>query len=396
MRVLRIRVWLLLFVVLTLRTTGGEAHPLLQDRIEISIDSNQIGLLVYATLRSVVVSSGAELGEAEYFHAPDLEPHARRHAEYLLEHIQLTADSRVLVGHVDSVRVLADSRRPIHRAVDLEKIQARISLSFPTSHRPSNLTLRHECLIGFEYAPAMPWQLSYQVFLRDRLTSESHYYRILGPKELLTVDLSASAPPEPKARQTGPSLLQMARLGVLHILLGLDHLLFVSALMLGVTQIRHLWAVIGAFTVAHSTTLLLTVSHLLPVPVSVVEPLIAGSIVVAAAHAYRVQRAHASAPSVWRSLPIAFLFGLFHGLGFAGGLITALGGTIGVQVLTSILAFSVGIEVGHLVFLGSVLCLSFLLISKEYAVVCRRRASVIITLGGIVLLALAVKSSLHS
>jgi hydrogenase/urease accessory protein HupE len=105
--------------------------------------------------------------------------------------------------------------------------------------------------------------------------------------------------------------------GVHHILTGYDHLLFATALVLAVTSLWDLVKVVTAFTLAHSITLTLAALNMVRLPAQVVEPLIAVSIIFVA-----VQNIFWPMPARGYSrLAAAFFFGLFHGLGFAGGLL---------------------------------------------------------------------------
>lgn len=131
--------------------------------------------------------------------------------------------------------------------------------------------------------------------------------------------------------------------GVWHILTGYDHLLFACALVLGARKLLDLVKVVTAFTLAHSATLLLAACQLLRVPEQVVEPMIAASIVIVALQNVFWPRA---AHGAWR-LAAAFFFGLFHGLGFAGGLPQLLHTLDGGLLLLAILGFSLGVEAGH-------------------------------------------------
>jgi hydrogenase/urease accessory protein HupE len=141
-------------------------------------------------------------------------------------------------------------------------------------------------------------------------------------------------------------------LGVEHILLGIDHLLFVLALVLLVRSWRRLIGVITAFTVAHSLTLAAATFGLVQVPPRPVEAAIALSILFVAVeivHA-REGRLGLSARSPWL---VAFLFGLLHGLGFAGAL-RALGLPEN-AIPTALLFFNLGVEFGQLAFVAVVL-----------------------------------------
>ena len=109
------------------------------------------------------------------------------------------------------------------------------------------------------------------------------------------------------------------RLGFDHILEGLDHLLFVLGLLLLATSPLLLVETVTSFTIGHSVTLALAALGIAQVPSRPVEVLIAISILVLALELTRGSQAR---PTLLRRFPwaMAFLFGLLHGLGFAGAL----------------------------------------------------------------------------
>ncbi|TBU77962.1 hypothetical protein DNK06_14180 [Pseudomonas daroniae] len=135
--------------------------------------------------------------------------------------------------------------------------------------------------------------------------------------------------------------------GVHHILTGYDHLLFATALALAAATFWKLLKVVTAFTLAHSITLTLAALGWVHLPAMVVEPLIATSIVVVA-----LQNLFWPASTHGRArLAVAFCFGLFHGLGFAGGLLDLMQQMPKETILYALLGFSLGVELGHQVLL---------------------------------------------
>ena len=158
------------------------------------------------------------------------------------------------------------------------------------------------------------------------------------------------------------SKLQVAgdywRMGTIHILEGLDHLLFVLALMLIVSGFGSLLKAVTAFTVAHSITLALATLGLVHVPSAPTEAIIALSILFLASEIIHKNK---GATGLTERFPwlIAFIFGLFHGLGFAGAL-----SEIGVpqhEVPLALLMFNVGVETGQIMFIVVVIALWSLL-----------------------------------
>jgi hydrogenase/urease accessory protein HupE len=140
-------------------------------------------------------------------------------------------------------------------------------------------------------------------------------------------------------------VLQFIKQGITHIFSGADHVLFVIGLLIAGGGIRSLIAVITAFTIAHSITLSLSALHILSIPTWFVEPAIALSIVAIGLENLRALR-KTSGLSGNRRLPyLAFFFGLIHGCGFASAL--SLVGLTAQQLLASLFAFNVGVEIGQ-------------------------------------------------
>ena len=144
------------------------------------------------------------------------------------------------------------------------------------------------------------------------------------------------------------------KLGVEHILSGVDHLMFVLALIILTRGGWKLVKTVTAFTLSHSVTLTAATLGFVHVPQRPVEAVIALSIVFVAAEILRMRR---GIKSITASAPwmVAFSFGLIHGLGFAGGLSDA--GLPALHIPTALLFFSLGVESGHFLFIGVLLSL---------------------------------------
>ena len=140
-------------------------------------------------------------------------------------------------------------------------------------------------------------------------------------------------------------------LGVEHILIGIDHLLFVLALLLIVGRGWRLVQTITAFTVAHSITLALATLGHINTPSAPVETTIALSIVFLCAEIIYARRGRHGITLTYPWI-VAFAFGLLHGLGFAGAL-----SAIGLppsEVPLALLFFNIGVELGQLIFVFTV------------------------------------------
>jgi hypothetical protein len=148
------------------------------------------------------------------------------------------------------------------------------------------------------------------------------------------------------------------QLGIQHILSGIDHLLFILALLIITRGGWKLVKTVTAFTVSHSITLSLATLGYVHIPQRPVEAAIALSIVFVASE---IVHTRSGRPGLTARAPwvVAFAFGLMHGLGFAGGLSEA--GLPAGHIPTALAFFSAGVEVGHFLFVGSVLFLIALL-----------------------------------
>ncbi|RZL37401.1 MAG: HupE/UreJ family protein [Rubrivivax sp.] len=140
-------------------------------------------------------------------------------------------------------------------------------------------------------------------------------------------------------------------LGVEHILGGIDHLLFVVGLLFLVGFRHRLVWTITAFTAAHSLTLASSALGWLTLRSPPVEATIALSIVLVAGEALHKRETLARR---WPAL-VAFLFGLAHGLGFAGALKEI--GLPDNHLFVALLTFNVGVEIGQLMTVGACWCL---------------------------------------
>jgi hydrogenase/urease accessory protein HupE len=147
------------------------------------------------------------------------------------------------------------------------------------------------------------------------------------------------------------------KLGVEHILLGIDHLLFVLALLFIARGTWRLVKTVTAFTIAHSITLALATLGFIHLPPAPVEAVIALSIVFVAVEIIRGLEGH---HSITASVPwiVAFIFGLLHGLGFAGALCEI--GLPANHIPLVLLFFNLGVEAGQLLFIAVVI--SFMIV----------------------------------
>ena len=179
--------------------------------------------------------------------------------------------------------------------------------------------------------------------LTDRRNSENAKAQWLeGDQTSPPLPLDVASPDETRMALVSRCVV----LGFTHILpKGADHVLFVLGIFLVGRRLRPILLQVTAFTIAHSITLALSITGLVSVPASIVEPAIAFSIAYIAVENLVVKDLRP-----WR-YGIVFCFGLLHGLGFAGVLREL--GLPASEFLTALFAFNVGVELGQLTVIGA-------------------------------------------
>jgi len=187
------------------------------------------------------------------------------------------------------------------------------------------------------------------------------------------------------AIQLDPSVyqasLRFVRAGFLHILDGTDHLLFLLCLVIPFRQFRQLLLIVTSFTVAHSFTLIASAYGLGPDALwfpPLIETLIAMSIL------YMALENIVGASSVGRRWIVTFAFGLVHGFGFSFALRQTLQ-FAGSHLLTSLVSFNLGVELGQILVLA--VCIPLLDLLFRYVVAER--------MGTIILSALVAHTAWH-
>jgi hydrogenase/urease accessory protein HupE len=158
---------------------------------------------------------------------------------------------------------------------------------------------------------------------------------------------------EPRSRRN--TFAQFFKLGVEHILMGFDHLVFLAALLIGARQPKTTFWIVTSFTLAHSVTLALAALNVVVISSRIIEPLIAASII--AVGIENLVRPNAATDRYW----LAVGFGLLHGFGFAGALREAGLGQEGGAMAVSLFSFNVGVEVGQLAVVAVFLPILFVL-----------------------------------
>lgn len=296
--------------------------------MEITMSSGYLQLVATVSTEEAFVAEAL----ADKADATTLEAVWQRHGSYLLDHLVVEADGQRLAGTVQSFAAVPATEH------------VRYDLRYPLSlsdGMPRSITLRQNVLNEFTFAPGNPWEATYIVKIAQARPPQDG--TLFTSREPIMFSLDPQATNSETGGSNFRTFFAFLRHGVRHILGGYDHLLFVAGLVLAVVTIWDLVKVVTAFTLAHTLTLTLAVLDVVRVPNRIVEPMIAASIVFVACQ-------NLIAPSQARGrlrLAIAFAFGLFHGLGFAGGLLSAMEGMQTTMVATAIVAFSMGVELGH-------------------------------------------------
>ncbi len=178
---------------------------------------------------------------------------------------------------------------------------------------------------------------------------------VTGTHRLTPTDTSFVVPRQPDRLEVVRTYFAF---GVEHILSGIDHLLFVFALLLLVKGLRRIIATVTAFTVAHSITLAGATLGWVHLPGPPIEAIIALSIAFVAAE---ILHSRQGRPGMTERYPwiVAFTFGLLHGFGFASALVQV--GLPQTAIPMALLFFNVGVEVGQLLFVAVVFAVFWLI-----------------------------------
>lgn len=199
--------------------------------------------------------------------------------------------------------------------------------------------------VGIEFPVINP---SLSTLYKIKLANGEEHLRILKPSE--------TAWTVPDAESRFGVATQYTVLGVEHIWIGLDHLLFVACLLFIARTPRRLLITITGFTVAHSITLALSALDLVRIPTPPVEAAIALSVVFMA---WEIVKDDETSLAYRFPVAVSSSFGLLHGFGFAAVLRDI--GLPQTELPTALLFFNVGVEIGQILFVLALLAGYFIL-----------------------------------
>ena len=293
--------------------------------------------------------NAAEYDEFRQLSANDLQQDFVGFKQQFLDSISIKADDKKLTLQIDKVNVPPTGYTKV----------PRISVIYLTTHLPESAeSLRW-------YYPAKFGDNAVRLKQIDKQNEQWHWSQwqwLKKDQESTPFSLT-----EIVARQSVAEVIaSYIVLGFEHILpRGLDHLLFILGLFLLSTHWRPLLLQVTMFTVAHTITLGLAMNNVVELPAYIVEPLIALSIAYVGIENLFAKNLHKS------RLLLVFVFGLIHGLGFAGVLSEF--GMPTDDFVIALISFNVGVELGQI----ATIILAFILLSFWFKDRNRYRAVVI-------------------
>ena len=323
---------LLAFVVFSTCVLAANAHPNLQNAMWVVFEEKYVHVAVDVSVKEIAVAQQISTDTEK----SALAEAAEKHEDYVLSHLVISVGGKSLAGRVMNIT-------PPFKRADPESTFFQYEITYALDGPPAaEVTIFHTMLKEWPYAAGESWNVSYVV--RTKRAGMTEVSSRLLPKQQQTTFATgwpgASLAATPNDWHTFRDYL---RHGVIHILTGYDHLLFVAALVIATVSFWEMVKVIAAFTLAHTLTLGLSVFNVVRLSSAIVEPVIAASVVfVAFQNVLRPQSTHSRA-----RLFVAFGFGLVHGLGFAGGLLDAMKDLPSAGVWIALIAFSIGVEIGH-------------------------------------------------
>jgi len=268
-------------------------------------------------------------------------------------------------GYLEITKVAGDSYRVYWRKPDVSGAPMNIDAYLPGACRPASgpAPVFDGQAWGSAWITTCPQGLANGRIGVDGLEAQQTdvlvRYRVEEDRTQswrLTPDASSFVvPDDPGAYDV---FLVYVPLGIEHILEGVDHLLFVFALLLLISDRWKLVGAITAFTVAHSITMTVATLSWVTLPGPPVEAVIALSIMFLASELAQQDGTNKRLSELY-PWTVSFSFGLLHGFGFAGALKEI--GLPQADIPLALLSFNIGVEVGQLLFIGAVLTTGFLL-----------------------------------
>ena len=328
------RSFLSLFIILLFfgTATTSLAHSINMNYSDLNIEGNEILYDLFIEQTDLFPQFGTDLDNLV-----NDELATQKIESYLQKGLRIDVDSKPLTMELVSMNM---AQKGAVRGMEIQ-------LTFIADEEIEQFNLHYDLV--FDDAPAHTSVLMVhagEYFQQDMIDSTN--------RDIL-INLSQDLPKDLPQPESGSVLWKYFVLGIEHILTGYDHLLFLVSLVLIASRFKDALKIVTAFTIGHSITLFLVATDRIQVSSHWVEALIALTICYVAVENMFVQKAK------WRWLLTA-LFGLIHGMGFAGALAET--GLPKSNLIGSLLTFNLGVEAGQLMFLC--LLLPFLLWLRRF------------------------------
>jgi hydrogenase/urease accessory protein HupE len=338
-------------ILLLALASGVQAHPSIENGMQIVVAREHVTLEARVSLDEVDIAHEIPSAGGPNIDMAKLGDVLKTHADYLVNHFDVRADGKPLVGKVARIAPPTAGTEGIPWTA-LETTRATFVLEYALPAAPAPLpkeiAITHKVLAEYRRL-GQPWAVNFIVQVRQDDQAQWTQSILTREQPLRWTctwhsdDVATTAPVTATRLDLAQTARQYTWHGLHHILTGYDHLLFVAALVIAAASLWDLVKVVSAFTVAHTLTLTLSVLNLVRLPSHVVEPIIAASIVCVAVQNVLFPRQSRG----WARLAIAFTFGLFHGLGFAGGLMDAMADMPGMNLAAALICFTIGVELAH-------------------------------------------------
>ncbi|MFD4706005.1 HupE/UreJ family protein [Gottfriedia sp. NPDC058432] len=337
---MKMRSFLSMFIIMFLlffgTTTTSLAHSIDMSYSDLNIEGNEILYDLFIEQKDLFPHFGTNLDNLV-----NDELASQKIESYLQNGLRLDADSKPLKMELVSMNM---AQKGVVRGMEFQ-------LRFIADEEIKQFNLHYDLV--FDDVPTHTSVLMVHAgdyFQQDMINSTNKDILINLPK-----GLSKDTPKDLPKAKIGAVLWKYFKLGIEHILTGYDHLLFLLSLVLIATRFKDALKIVTAFTIAHSVTLFLVATGRIHVIPYWVESLIALTICYVAVENIFVKKVK------WRWILTA-LFGLIHGMGFAGALAET--GLPKSNQLGSLLTFNLGVEAGQLMILC--LLLPFLLLMQRF------------------------------
>ena len=336
--------------------SNATAHSPRQSYLYFKIYDRAIETRVEITVKDLNQALGLDLPGNRRAKAKDIAPHLDQIKEYIDDNLTISRDGQEYTLKFQKYNLFKTTFAQFvtfdYRLDNLEEIPEKLEVYYGVL---LDIKPKHKNLVVIEHN----WKTG-------TFANESGVSLIFTPNsQPQTLDLSSAS--------IWRGFLSVVKLGFLHIWEGIDHILFLVALILPAVLRRenyrwqpvqkfrpafiHIVKIATAFTIAHSITLALATLQILEIPARLVESLIALSIAIAAIDIiYPIFK-----EKIWL---VIFGFGLFHGFGFANVLAEL--GIVREHALLSLFGFNLGIQLGQIVIIAVVFPILYLLRKQKF------------------------------